>query len=73
MLNIHLTVPIFSAVKSSYLLSIVPCIAVVILRGFRILASACRPPARTCLYAGLALWAIVAYLGYFSLAPLRIV
>ena len=71
MLHIHLTTPIYSSVKSSYFLSILPCIALTALRGFQFLEQRLGARLRNALYAALACWALVAYGAYFSLAPFQ--
>lgn len=65
MLYIHMTTPIYSAVKGSYFLAILPCLVLLMIKGIRVLEAKASPAMRQALRALIATWAITAYLTYF--------
>ena len=67
-LYLHLTTPIYSAVKGSYFYAVLPCIALLIVRGIVALDKISGPRGQTILYAFMLTWAINSYISYFAVS-----
>ena len=63
LLYIYLAVPIYTAAKATYTIGLTPCYAILAATGLDILMRG--PLLRALIYAGLACWAVAAYLAYF--------
>ncbi len=61
--NVYLTLPIYSCAKASYALGTAPCVALLVAAGFDRLRPYRWP--RAVVGGGIACWAVVAYLTYF--------
>ncbi|MFP6582848.1 MAG: glycosyltransferase family 39 protein [Candidatus Hydrogenedentota bacterium] len=64
-LYIHLTTPIYSAVKGTYYFAILPCFAYAIMRGVVFVDQAIGQRVRPFFYATLACWIVSTYGAYF--------
>ncbi len=72
MLYIHLTVPIYSSIKATYLVAILPCLVLTIVRGYVILDQKFGEKFRPVLYATITCWALSAYAAHFALSKVII-
>ena len=63
LLYLYLAVPIYTAAKATYTIGLTPCYAILAATGLDILMRG--PLLRALIYAGLACWAVAAYLAYF--------
>ncbi len=63
LLHLYLMVPIFSTAKATYTLGLIPCYAVLMSAGLRLIIG--NPFSRALVYAFLACWAVASYLAYF--------
>ena len=60
---VFLIAPIFSSVKASYAIGLIPCFALLAARGFSVLTT--RRIFRAVLYGLFACWAVTVYAAYF--------
>jgi hypothetical protein len=66
-IDLYLTLPVYSTVKATYLLALTPALAVLFGAGVEAAASARLPRALIC--AWMATWAVVSYATFFVVAP----
>lgn len=63
LLYLFIKAPIYSTVKATYTLGLIPCYAVLCAAGFKTLTNS--PLARAFIFGSVAAWAVSAYLAYF--------